>query len=489
VTGRYRGGVSWFLTLLACRSPVIDVIPGYDTSLEVVVSNPTSCASCDPFRDVDTLKIEVTVGDDLVASDSFAYPDEPVSLPDLAGFGVVRITLLGLAGGRVISVGRTPEIVLVPDATMSVPLVFLPANRGLPLDAGMTTARLRHLALSLRDGSVLLVGGLDPLRQRVLADVERYDPTTGTFTEADPLPVAGVAEPKVATLADGAALLIGGFGIIGGNEVAVPGSVLLDEAQSTFTAAGSLSQGRAGHCVAMFRARQGIVFGGAPGPADYLKPDDTDTWSFSALEVRDLDAGRVTGCVPLSDGRVFLQGSDSGSTGIWDAADESVDPAQAFTPMVEGASGDFRYVSGPVLLPTADGDVRVFGGADVSTGEVYADGRRFAADAMRFSEVPGFRQPRFDGLAAPWILPGWYAVGCGWADAARDSGEPSVELFSPDDTEAGTVVALDRTRPGCAMSVLPDGSILVTGGYEIDGSSSVADAALIVPYLDSTTPG
>ena len=93
--------MTWAFLLLACnREPVVEVIPGVTTALEVLVSNPTSCPSCDAFRDVDTLRLEVSVGEDVVASDTFAYPGEDVTLPDLDGFGVVRITLLGLEDGR-----------------------------------------------------------------------------------------------------------------------------------------------------------------------------------------------------------------------------------------------------------------------------------------------------------------------------------------------------------------------------------------------------
>jgi hypothetical protein len=78
-------------------------------------------------------------------------------------------------------------------------------------------------------------------------------------------------------------------------------------------------------------------------------------------------------------------------------------------------------------------------------------------------------------------------AGCGWADADRTVGESSVELFAPGAAEAGPLVTLERERPGCAVSVLRDGSLLVTGGFEL-GSTAGADAAIVVPWMDSADP-
>ncbi|MFN7145251.1 MAG: hypothetical protein ACK4YP_15870 [Myxococcota bacterium] len=475
------------LLLAGCaKDPVVEVLPGVNTDLEVRVVNPTDCPFCDPFDGVDTLRLEVSVGPDVVASDTFAYPGEAVTLPDLADFGVVRVTLLGLSDGRVFSAGRTAEIVLLPDAALSVPLVFVPANRALPLAAEMVTDRYRHVALPRRDGTVLLLGGLDPMRERATASTEVYDPATGVFTEFTALPTRGTAAPVVSPLPEGAALLSGGYAVIGENEVAAEDTVVVDDTSGVFVESGPLSAGRVGHCVAMFRARQGLALGGAEGPSDYLKPDpNTGLWGFSSFEMRDFDAGAVTGCAVLSDGVVYVQGADAASTGAWSA--DAEDPGQGFAPITEGTAGDFRYVRGAALLPSADGGMRILGGADVETGEVHADGRMYVPDARRFLPIDAFREPRFDPQVVPWIEDGVHVVGCGWADADRVETDGSVELV----TEAGPSgppLALDEERPGCALAVLPDGAILVTGGGE-QGPPTGAAAALFVPYLDAAPGG
>ncbi|MES2639227.1 MAG: hypothetical protein V4850_07075 [Myxococcota bacterium] len=481
--------MSWLLLFLACHQPVIEVIPGVSTALEVVVTNPTSCAACDGFRDVDTLRLEVSVNDVVVETDTFAYPDEAVTLPDLTGFGVIRVSLFGLEEGRVLSAGRTAEIVLVPDATLSVPLLFLPVNRALALDAPMLTDRSRHLALTRRDGSVVLIGGVDPQGTRATATTERFDPVLGTFAEYSPFSSPAVASPSFATLPGGETLIVGGYAVLGGTPVAVEDAAVFDDTMGTFGEAGPLSQGRNGHCVAMFRERQGIVLGGSAGGADYLKPDEeSGLWAFTPLDMRDFDAGAVTGCDVLVDGRVFVQGSDAASTGVWDGGNSELDPAEAFVATNEGNAGDFRYVSGASLFPEEDGSIRILGGADVGTGAVYSDGRLYVPDVRRFVAVGGFAEPRFAPQVAPWITPGWYAAGCGWTDSTRTVGEDTLELVSPVEGVSGPAIRLDRARPGCGLSVLLDGSILVTGGYE-SGSTSVLDAAIVVPYVDPAMGG
>lgn len=477
------------LGLSACeKEPVIEVIPGVDSSLEVVLVNPTQCPRCDAFEGVDTLRIEVSVGGDVVASDNFAWPGEAVTLPDLSSFGVVRVSLLGLADGRVLSAGRTAEIVLLTDATLSVPLVFVPANRALPLAAGMLDDRYLPGLILRRSGAVVVAGGLDPLRQRALVGVEAYDLVSGTFVEADPLPVSGFAAPAVTPLPDGETLLAGGYAVVGDGEVPVESALVFDDATGLFTEIGEMSQGRVDHCVAMFRDRQGVVFGGAPGAGDYLKVDpDVGGWAFSSLVVRDLDSSAVSGCATTEEGTVFVQGSDAASTGVWSES-VSTDPSEAWRPIAEGASGDFRYVEGAALVPSGDGGMFVLGGADSATGEVYADGRHFSVDNNRFESVVGFVRPRFAPQLAPWIEAGWYAAGCGWASADRAEGEPSVELVSPGTDEGSPAFQLDRDREGCGLAVLPDGSVLLVGGGPAgvpDGSS----AALLVPWLDTVAGG
>ena len=88
------------LAVLACREPEQVTLGGRSASLAVTLLNPTRCNPCDPWRGVETLRVRVLAGADVVAEASFPREGDLV-LPDLPGFGVVRVELEGLGGGQV----------------------------------------------------------------------------------------------------------------------------------------------------------------------------------------------------------------------------------------------------------------------------------------------------------------------------------------------------------------------------------------------------
>lgn len=469
------------------KDPVVEVIPGVHGSVAIALLNPTECPACDPFAGIDALRLDVSVGDAVVASNTFLYPDEDVTLPDLADYGVARFTLVGLAGGRVTAAGRTPEVVIRPDVDTTVPMAFLPVNRALPLVGRMQAERYGARAFARRGGDVVVVGGLDPTRRRALADVEVYAPANGAFTALEDAPVAA-AGFEVTPLPDGEWLFSGGYAIAMGDEVPLSDAMVYADDTAVFRAVGSMTAGRDRHCLAMYRERQGLVLGGADAEAEYLKPGtDSGEWTFTPLTMRDLEVRDVTGCVSPGEDSVYVQGRDAASTGVW-SQEASEDPSEAFRAVSEGTAGAYRYVSGARLLAHDDGSVRILGGADVETGEVYADGRLYAPAARRFSTIGGFQSPRYAPDLVPWIEDGWYAAGCGWADAERTTGEDTVELLAPFEDVTGALIALDRERQGCALAALPDGALLVVGGGP-EGVPTGADAALIVPWLDAAAGG
>ena len=382
--GMVRSSVTLLLLLACNKDPVIEVIPGVTSDLEISLVNPTECGACDPFRGVDTLKVEVTVGEDEVASDSFTWPDEAVTLPDVSAFGVIRVQLLGLEDGRVVSAGRTPEIVLMPGESQSVPMMFLPANTVLPLAASMLTARSRHTSFNRRDGSVVLVGGQDAFGERALGTSEIWSLDAG-FVDNGSTGAGAAADMMVSRLSTGDVFLTGGYATLDGKEVAADGSTVWNETDGVFEAAGSLSAGRRDGCFALFEDRKGLAIGGGPDNADYLKPNDSGAWEFTELGMVDLEETAVSGCAALGDGDLFVQGTDATGTGLWDGG--SKQPSQAFVPIVPGTAGEYRYVTGAAILSPSPGVAWILGGEDAETGQVLADGRAFSADEIGRAHV------------------------------------------------------------------------------------------------------
>lgn len=461
------------------------VVGGRHTDLSVTLVNPTSCPGCNPWEGLDALRVEVWRGEEVVASDMFSWPEETPELPDLDGFGVVRITLAGLADGRVRSGGRTPEIALVPDEALSVPMVFLPVNEALPLDAPMASARSRHGATRLPDGSVLLVGGHVPTGDRSFDTLERFDLLTGAFEAVDAELPIGVGDPRLAWNREGDLFIVGGAVARPDGDVPVQDVSLWDRETGTLSVAASMTTPRADPCLAFYRQRQGLVLGGATDSnvIDYLHPADGDgDWEFLGISTNLFLQDDIVGCTELPDDRVYIQGVAEDATGIWDHSDDA-DPADAFLPLGSGVAGDARYARGAMITTLDDGRVWMGGGELVATETVDAGAVVFDAETRRFGDAGELGRGRVLGRLDRWWMDGWYVVGCGWQDALRETPEDSLEVRSLVTGDAAPVVDFERTRPGCSVTTLPDGSVLVAGGFSGEESGG-SDAAVVVPWAE-----
>jgi hypothetical protein len=474
------------LVAVACKQPSVITVGGASADVTVTLVNPTSCESCDPFEDVDTLRVEVWVADEdgveqRVASDSFVYPDEEPVVSGIEGFGVARIALVGLAGGRVVSAGRTLPIALGPEVTVDTTMVFLPANRALPLTGDMDTPRQRHVVVPLEDGRSLLVGGEVPTRERALASMEVYDPWSGTFSSWPETLAAEAADPTLGAIGD--AFVSGGYDWVGGQVAAVTAVTHIDRSGAA-RPVGDLSVGRIGGCFA--RAGQaGLVLGGASETyGDSVKPT-VDGWSMLQQPLAGLDASKVTGCAALGDSAVYIQGEDAANTGRYER-DES-DYTLGFTALSAGALQDGRSVRGALLRTLPSGDVWIAGGEDVSGGRPLDDVRVFRWEERRYEALPSLAEPAWTPRAADWpIRPGWLAIGCGYTNDDAEEGVEVLELLDPQTGDALPPIAFDRARPGCGIVTNPDGTVVLTGGWAaedvVDREPVGIHASIVVPY-------
>jgi len=186
----------------------------------------------------------------------------------------------------------------------------------------MLQVRAGHTATLLRDGRVLIAGGLtccqvpNPSPEFYASTAEIYDPATDAFSPAGPMSSAR-GNHAAALLPDGRVLISGGDG----NDPAAPplGTEMFDPASGQFSSAGDLQAPRDSHSA-----------------------------------------------VRLTDGRVLVIGGEvppelAGRVGVGVSATEIFDPATA------------RWSAGPALGPAfyvatvtmlSNGKVLVFGGED-----------------------------------------------------------------------------------------------------------------------------
>jgi hypothetical protein len=286
-------------------------------------------------------------------------------------------TATRLADGRVLVAGGYSQ----PHALASAEL-YDPSTGTWSATGSMATARAFSTATLLSDGRVLVVGGENlggPLGS--LATAELYDPLTGRWTATGSLSTA--REDQTATrLADGKVLIAGGYQQRGGDPVNVLSSAeLFDPDLGTWTSAGSVAATRSGHSATLLDDGKVLVAGGsrsASGEPSLTSSDlydpATGTWSATGT----MTQGRVDHtAILLSDGRVLVAGGCCIGEGDVLASAEVYDPAtgtwSATESMIDGRRGQAA-----ILLDT--GEVLVVGGRRtgptdaLASSELYAPG-------------------------------------------------------------------------------------------------------------------
>jgi Kelch motif protein len=289
----------------------------------------------------------------------------------------------------------------------------------------MGTARYAAVAAPLPDGRVLVAGGYnDDGGGHYLASAEVFNPATGAFSSAG---VGAMSTPRrgavAAPLPDGRVLVAGGS---------------YDDGTEHFLASAE-------------------VFNPATG-------------AFTA--VNDMGAARVrAAAAPLPDGRVLVAGGNNGSTRLSSA--EVFNPAtNAFTPVNDMSTDRARMGAAP--LP--DGRVLLAGGtngAPLSSAEIFNP----ATNTFSSADIGAMGTARQAPAAAPLpggrvlVSGGVYFEGLGGYLASAEVFNPATNSFS----SAG-IGAMGTARTGAVAAPLPDGRVLVAGGF--DGSTRFSSAEI-----------
>ena len=299
----------------------------------------------------------------------------------------------------------------------------------------MGTARYGAVAAPLPDGRVLVAGGdYDVGGDHYLASAEVFDPATNAFSSAG----------------------IGAMGTARRGAVAAPlpdGRVLV--------AGGAYHDGGGDHYLASAE-----VFNPATGV-------------FSA--VNDMGIARVRAmAAPLPDGRVLVAGGNNGSTRLSSA--EVFNPATgAFTPVDDMGADRARAAAAP--LP--DGRVLIAGGTNgaplpgadagpaLSTAEVFNP----VTNTFSSAGVGTMGTPR-RAPAAAQLPDGRVLVAGGSNDDATTHYLSSAEVFNPatNTFSSAGIGTMGSGRTGAVAAPLPDGRVLVAGGY--DGSTRFSSAEI-----------
>jgi hypothetical protein len=416
----------------------------------------------------------------------------------LAATAVVVVILIGISiFVRSPEIGPSPIPGPTDSSTAEPSATFKPAAPASWTATGsMIQARVDFTAMLLLDGRVLVTGGdlgYDAV-PRALATAELYDPATGTWTATGSM-LQGRYRHTATLLPDGRVLVAGG-NVNGSSQLGIrcclATAELYDPATGTWTATGNLIAARVDHIASLLPDGTVLVAGGdsypntglEETPAEVYDPA-TGTWSATGGGYGPNHDQRA---VLLSSGKVFVTGGSGlgGPTQLYDPVSRAWSVTDCCVVKPEGNGPPNGSVT---LLP--DGTILVAGGIGVDHSGSSLP-RFIALDAAVLYDprtasstaTGSLNALRQDHFSATLLPNGMVLVVGG---SGRDFAVlASAELYDP---SAGTWIdtaSLSEARQGHRAILLPDGTVLVVGG------TGREDPGALGPILASAelyTPG
>jgi hypothetical protein len=334
---------------------------------------------------------------------------------------------------------------------------------------GMVEARSVHTATLLKNGKVLLAGGMQR-EGRYLDTAELYNPQTESFTPTGKMNAKRVG-PVAILMNDGKVLVTGGIDESG----SVASAETYDPETGRFSPAGDMIKAREAHALVQLSDGQILVAGGLANrrgiaEAELYSPSGR---TFKLTGSMKTARGSVI-AAPLPNGRVIVCGGTTDLRNVLASA-EIYDPRSGtFTPTGDMNQPRFKFAANSLR----DGRVLLTGGAV----NYEWSGRRptaeiFDPETERFTPAPNMNVAHFKHTTATATLPDGRVVIAG--------GHNRVEIFDP---KTGTF-SLVKGDLGDEVffntaTALPNGKTLVTGGYVASSQGppvAIAKAWLIDP--------
>jgi N-acetylneuraminic acid mutarotase len=335
--------------------------------------------------------------------------------------------------------------------------------------------RSRHTATLLRDGRVLMVGGL-LARDQDTARVDIFDPATNTFSATGSLHQAR-HDHTATLLPDGRVLVVGGYA---GSWLR--SAEIYDPATGQWTLTQPVFPHGVTHTATLLKDGSVLVVAGAiqsgsAGLDDRAEIFDPKTNQWQAAARHDGIDGGAAGTL-LPDGRVLIVGGYA-DPAIYDPAKDIWQPAGKL--MVP------RVLPKAALLP--DGRVLIVGGISYA-GDAVLDSVEIYDPAANAWQITAPLSQARHSHAVTALPNGRVAVVGGWKSTHFDEDGllNSVEIYDPQNETWTTAEALRTGRVNHTATLLPDGRVLVTGG-EIGRGVALSSAESLGPSgLPSPTP-
>ena len=373
----------------------------------------------------------------------------------------------------------TPVPTVRPTPTPTPPPRRTPAPKFVATGS-MHVPRFGASATLLANGKVLIAGGYAD-DDNVLASAELYDPSTGKFTMTGSM-ITARGGPIATLLRDGRVLIAGGAGCRDVKTCAshdlnqLPSAEIYNPNTGKFSPTGSMSFGRGGGNATLLRDGRVLL---AADSVDGLSAElyNPDSGKFT-------DTGSVMGyyysatATLLPNGKVLIAGD------LGRPAAELFDPAT-------GKFAPITYTLPPGAAASAKRD-----GSSLApqTATLLKDGRVLLSgpDYLEtYTPATGaFAPASFASPSGPWYNPTATLLNDGDVLYAGGSVVPqNPDLWIPAVASAGLydpvsgfqfISSMHAARYNQTATLLPNGSVLIAGGKDIDGDA-LSSAELFVP--------
>jgi hypothetical protein len=245
----------------------------------------------------------------------------------------------------------------------------------------MSTVRHHHAATLLPDGRVLITGGYhasDAIQLtsegygsagEELASAEIYDPKTGKFSPTGAMTTAR-SSPTAISLADGRVLVMGGLN----RQASIPSAEVYDPASGKFSPTGSMPDARQGYSATLLSDGRVLISGGfiitpgrSAGQSDVTTAElyDPMTGQFTQTGAM-IDPRHYATATRLANGSVLIAGGNTQETN----SPGSLASAELYDPVsgkfsATGAMTTPREMHSATLL--LDGRVLIVGGINITS--------------------------------------------------------------------------------------------------------------------------